>query len=115
MILDFLGWTVALLGATLVLVSAIGVLRLPDLFTRIHAAGVLDSLGAALVLVGLGLVEGLSTTAARLLMVLAFLWITGPTACHALAKGALASGKQPWTPDALPPDDADRRGQEDLP
>lgn len=107
MISDYLGWSVALLGAALVLAGAIGVLRLPDLFTRMHAAGMIDSLGAGLVLIGLAIVEGFTTTTARLLMVLAFLWITTPTACHALAKSALAKGHKPWTRDEQEPKQAE--------
>jgi multicomponent Na+:H+ antiporter subunit G len=108
MILDLLGWGVAGLGALLVLVGAIGVVRFPDLFTRMHAAGLVDSLGAGLVLTGLAIVEGLSTTSARLLLVLAFLWITTPTACHALAKSAIAAGQRPRLPAGgdRPPDGA---------
>lgn len=98
MIVDLLGYIVAGLGAMLVLVGAIGIVRFPDLFTRMHAAGLVDSLGAGLVLLGLAIVEGLSTTSARLLLVLAFLWITTPTACHALAKSAIAAGQRPWLP-----------------
>lgn len=115
MISDILGWILALLGAALVFAGALGVLRLPDLFTRMHAAGMIDSLGAGLVLIGLATVEGFTTTTARLLMVMAFLWITTPTACHALAKSALATGHKPWTgaePRAEPPPAADGdRGQ----
>jgi multicomponent Na+:H+ antiporter subunit G len=102
MIVDLIGWTVALLGAGFVAAGAIGIVRLPDLFTRMHAAGLIDSLGAALVLVGLCIVEGFSATTSRLLMVLAFLWITTPTACHALAKSALATGQRPWMPERPP-------------
>ena len=98
MILDFMGWSVALLGAALVFIGAVGVVRMPELFTRMHAAGVIDSLGAALVLIGVGVVEGFTTTTTRLLMVLAFVWITSPTTSHALAKSAWAAGQRPWIP-----------------
>lgn len=112
MIADLIGWTVALIGAAFVASGAIGLVRLPDLFTRMHAAGMIDSLGAALVLVGLCIVEGLTTTTSRLLMVLAFLWITSPTACHALAKSALATGQRPWLPER-PPQDASKNTDPD--
>jgi multicomponent Na+:H+ antiporter subunit G len=97
-ILEAIGWAVTLAGAAVASIGAFGIVRMPDLFTRMHAAGVVDSLGAALVLSGLAIVEGFSTTSARLLMILAFLWITAPTACHALAKSARAAGIEPWLP-----------------
>jgi len=93
--IEVLGLGIAMVGAIATLIASVGVLRLPDVLTRIHAAGVVDSLGAALVLVGLAIAFGPSTAAARLLMILAFLWITTPTACHALAKIARAKGLLP--------------------
>lgn len=95
-LLEGIGGLLAIAGALIVLAGAVGIVRLPDVFTRMHAAGVVDSLGAGLVLIGLALADGFTTASARLVMILAFLWITSPTACHALAKSALASGVEPW-------------------
>ena len=89
------GSVLAIAGAVVVLIAAFGMLRVPEIFTRMHVAGVIDSLGAGLVLVGLAVANGVDTASARLLMILAFLWITTPTACHALAKVARAKGMLP--------------------
>lgn len=95
MILDVVGDAMTIAGACLVLIGAVGIVRLPDLFTRLHAAGVVDTLGVALVLVGLSLGAGFSTASARMLLILALVWLTSPTACHALARNALAAGLRP--------------------
>lgn len=100
-LLEGFGFGIALLGAVVVLLGALGVVRFPDLFTRMHAAGVIDTFGAMLVLFGLCLAAGVSTETARMLLILAFLWVTSPTACHALAKTARAAGQEPHV--ALPP------------
>jgi multicomponent Na+:H+ antiporter subunit G len=72
-------------GAISCLIGAIGVLRFPDLFARMHAAGLTDTLGAFLVLVGLMFLAGWSLALAKLIFILAFLWMTSPTSSHALA------------------------------
>lgn len=93
-------------GAAFCLVGAIGVLRFPDLFARMHAAGITDTLGAFFVLVGLMLLAGWTLATAKLVFILAFLWMTSPTATHALAKAALHGGLKP---------SADDRTQGELP
>lgn len=82
-------------GAGFCLIGAIGVLRFPDLFSRMHAAGIMDTLGALLVLGGLILLAGWSLAAAKLVFILAFLWMTSPTSTHALAKAAIHCGERP--------------------
>lgn len=82
-------------GAAFCLVGAIGVLRFPDVFCRMHAAGIMDTLGALLVLGGLMLLAGWSLAAAKLVFILAFLWMTSPTSTHALAKAAIHCGVKP--------------------
>ena len=84
-----------LTGAFFVLVGAIGVYRLPDFYTRLHGAGITDTLGAGLVLVGLAIQAGLTLATVKLLMILVFLLITSPTSCHALAQAARANGLEP--------------------
>ena len=83
-------------GALLGIVGAIGLLRFPDFYTRLHAAGVTDTLCAALFLGGLALHFGLTLASAKLAMIFVFLMLTSPTAAHALGRAALASGLQPW-------------------
>ncbi len=91
-----LGTLVFLLaGSFFTLVGGIGVLRLPDFFTRMHGAGITDTLGAGLILTGLMLQADSFLVVFKLVTVLFFLWITSPTSTHALARSALANGLEP--------------------
>ena len=91
-------------GAAFLVIGAIGLVRLPDFFTRIHATGVIDTLGIALTFAGLVLLAGWSLPAVKLVLILCFMLLTGPTATHALAKAALhgrldpLSGRPPEPP-----------------
>ncbi len=82
-------------GSVFVVIGGIGVVRLPNFFARMHGAGITDTLGAGLILVGLMFDAGLSLITARLVILLFFLWITSPTATHALAQAALHQGLDP--------------------
>ena len=82
-------------GAFFCLVGAIGVLRFPDVYARMHAAGITDTIGALLVVLGLLILAGVSLAAVKLLFILAFLWMASPTATHALAKAARHGGVDP--------------------
>jgi multicomponent Na+:H+ antiporter subunit G len=93
--LVWIGSVLALLGALTTVVGAIGVLRFPDFYTRIHAAGVTDTLGATLVLLGLACLSDTWATALKLGVVWLFVMIASPTATHALANAAHASGLKP--------------------
>ncbi|MEJ2444975.1 MAG: monovalent cation/H(+) antiporter subunit G [Exilibacterium sp.] len=78
-----------LLGGSFLLVSgAVGVLRFPDFYTRMHAAGVTETLAVALILIGLMIETGWSLVLVKLSMILLFILFTSPTASHALAKAA---------------------------
>ncbi len=90
--LDVVSWTCLLIGSAFCLVGGIGMLRMPDFYTRGHAAGITDTLGAGLILLGLMFQAGIGLTTAKLLMVLFFLYVTSPTATHALFKSAYAGG-----------------------
>ena len=91
-LLEAAGWACLVLGSVFCMIGGLGMLRMPDLFTRAHAAGLTDTLGAALILVGLMTQIELGQVTVKLLMVLVFLWITSPTATHALMKAAFAAG-----------------------
>ncbi|MGH2378259.1 MAG: monovalent cation/H(+) antiporter subunit G [Candidatus Limnocylindria bacterium] len=92
-----------LLGGSLaVLAGGIGVLRLPDVYTRLHAAGVTDTLGALLLLSGLALLAGWSLVTVKLLLILLLLWLTSPVSSHALARAALAGKIEPRLAPARP-------------
>lgn len=84
-------------GSFLIVVAAIGVVRFPDFYSRIHPAGKSDSLGQVLILTGLIIYEGVSLVSVKLLLIIIFIIIANPTATHALAKAAYTAGVKPWT------------------
>ena len=99
--LDLLSWVMLLTGAGFVLIGGIGMLRLPDLYTRMHAASLTDTLGTLLLLLGLALQSGLTLATFKLVAIAAFLLLTGPTATYALANAALLSGYKPRSAERL--------------
>jgi len=82
-------------GASFALIGGIGLVRLPDLFSRMHGSGITDTLGAGLILSGLSLLAGWSLITVKLIGVFFFLLVTSPTSTHALARAALAEGVRP--------------------
>ena len=82
-------------GAFFCITGGLGLLRLPDFYARLHGAGVIDTLGASLILVGLMLQAGLSLVTVKLIFILFFLLITSPTATHAIAHAARTRGLEP--------------------
>ena len=84
-------------GALAVLIGAIGVLRFPEVFSRIHAAGITDTAGAGLIVAGLLIESGFSLISLKLLFILLFLFFTSPTSSHALAKAAIHGKVLPAT------------------
>lgn len=81
-------------GLFFFLIGTIGVLRFKDALTRVHGAAKCDTLGAVLTLSGLMLIYGWSFTSLKLLLVIFFLWSTGPTGTHVLGKAIMnATGK----------------------
>ena len=83
------------IGALSIIVGLLGVYRMPDFYTRLHAATIIDTLGTMLILFGLILYYGLNIVSLKLLLILIFILITTPTAAHALAKSALHGNLKP--------------------
>src|SRR6056297_415815 len=90
--LDIASWVLMSVGGLFVFIGGLGVLRMPDLFTRMHAASVTDSMGPPLILAGIMLQSGLSLATFKLVAILVFLMLTSPTASNALASAALLAG-----------------------
>lgn len=102
-VLDALSFICLVSGALFCAIGGFGLVRLPDLYTRTHAATITDTLGAGLVLLGLMIQGGLSNVTIKLIMVLLFIYFTSPVAGHALVKAAFASGlRAKLAPDAPP-------------
>lgn len=82
-------------GSFFSLVGGFGLIRMPDFYTRMHAASVTDTLGAGLILLGLMLQAGLTLVTVKLIMVGLLIFVASPTASHALARAALLRGVSP--------------------
>jgi multicomponent Na+:H+ antiporter subunit G len=83
------------IGAFFYLVGAIGIYRMPDVFTRMHAASVSETLGVGLLLIGMMFLAGLSLVSVKLAIILGIIYFTSPAATHALAQAALHEGIKP--------------------
>lgn len=83
------------LGGFFVLVGGVGMLRMPDLYTRMHAASVTETMGTLLIMIGLMIVAGWTLASFKLFAILLFLLFTGPVAAYALANTALIAGVKP--------------------
>jgi multicomponent Na+:H+ antiporter subunit G len=92
---DGLSWILFAVGGAGVVVGAIGLIRFPDFFTRLHAAGITDTAGAELILLGMILQAPSGLVAAKLLFVGFFLFMTSPVSTHAIAHAAWVVGLKP--------------------
>lgn len=97
--LDALSWICLAGGGLFCVVGAIGLLRMPDFYTRMHAASVIETLGAGLILLGLMLQAGPTLVAVKLLIVGVLIFFASPAATHALARAAMARGLEPLLSD----------------
>jgi multicomponent Na+:H+ antiporter subunit G len=95
-ILDALA--VVLLGAGLFFhgVAALGVLRMPDFYTRLHAVSKAETLGVLLTLAAVALWAGPSLTAGKVVFVAVFIFLASPTSAHAIGRAAFRTGQVPW-------------------
>lgn len=94
-LIDILSWICLLLGGAFSIIGGVGVLRLPDFFTRLHAAGITETLGIGLILLGLCLQAGWSLVMVKLILIFVFLIFASPTSAHALARAALHGNLKP--------------------
>lgn len=93
-VLDWLGGALIGIGALFAFSGGVGLLRFPDFFTRTHAAGITDTAGAGLILLGL-LLQSDWASGVRLMLILLFTLFTSPATAHALAQSALRDGLKP--------------------
>lgn len=109
---DAASWILIGGGGIFLVIGAIGLNRMPDVFTRMHATSVSDTFGAGLMLVGMMVQGGFSLVTVKLLFLLLFLWFTAPVATHALARAALLAGCKPAVVDDSPVDGEAAKGDE---
>lgn len=93
--LDIASWILIVGGGAFCLIGAVGILRMPDFYTRVHAASVTDVVGSFAILLGLALQAGLSLATVKLVFIAALIFFTSPAATHALVKAALERGLEP--------------------
>jgi len=94
-VLEVLSWILVCTGGAFVLIGGIGALRLPNFYTRLHAASLTETMATILIFAGMILQAGLSLASVKLVAIMLFLLLTAPTASYALANAALQSGMRP--------------------
>lgn len=99
LIIDLASWVCLLAGSFFCVVGGIGLLRMPDFYTRVHAASLTDTLGAGLILLGLLLQAGFTLVGAKLVMIGLLIFFASPTGSHALTRAALVRGIAPQLAD----------------
>jgi multicomponent Na+:H+ antiporter subunit G len=95
LVLDIVSWIFLVAGSFFAIVGGIGIVRLPEFFSRLHGGGITDTLGAGLIITGLLFQASDPLVVVKLLMIMFFLVLTSPASCHALAKSALSQGLKP--------------------
>ena len=88
-----------IMGVILFALGAVGILRFPDFLTRMHAAGKCDTLGALLVVTGIALYNGFALGSLKIVFIAVFIFLTSPTATHAIARAAMKNKLPLWTKD----------------
>ena len=94
-LIDIASWALLVSGGAFCIIGGLGLLRLPDVYARMHAAGITDTLGAGMILAGLMLQGGLTLVTVKLFLILVFLLYTSPTSTYALANAAYRRGLAP--------------------
>jgi multicomponent Na+:H+ antiporter subunit G len=97
--IDLLSWAALVGGGFFYVVGAIGLNRMPDIFTRMHAVSVSETLGVGLMTFGMLLQAGITLVAVKLIIIVVVMWATGAVATHALARAALHDGERPLLAD----------------
>lgn len=83
-------------GLFFMIVGAIGLIRFPDFYTRVHATGKCDTLGEGMMLLGFIIYEGMNLVSVKILLLVIFIFVTSPTAVHAILNVAYTRGVEPW-------------------
>ena len=94
--IDIISTVLLVGGAFFMFTGAVGLLRLPDFYTRLHATGKCDTLGEVLIIVGCMVYQGWSFITIKLFFLMLFIFIANPVATHAIMKAAYVTGVKPW-------------------
>lgn len=114
-LLNGLSWALLMGGCFFIVTGGVGLLRLPDVYSRMHASGITDTLGAGLFLGGLMIQGGLSMVTVKLFLILVFILFTSPTATYALANALYGGGVRPVGRDRQYSETIDKRGESSKP
>jgi len=95
LIVEIASWAFILAGSFFTLVGAFGLVRMPEIFTRMHAASVTDTLGVGFLIIGMSLQTGLGLVTLKLVFLMALFIFAGPVVTHALAQACLHEGIKP--------------------
>jgi|TARA_B110000444_G_scaffold201581_1_gene193576 multicomponent Na+:H+ antiporter subunit G len=95
MLVDIFSWLLIIIGCIFSIISAVGILRLPDVYTRMHAAGLGDTLALGAFGLGMMLQAGWTIVSVKLFLILLFMFFASPTTTHALAKAAMTGKVKP--------------------
>ncbi len=108
---DIVAWAFLVTGSLFLMIGGLGLIRLPDFYTRLHAAGITDTMGAELLIVGMMVHEGATLVTVKLAVIGVFLFFTSPTATHAVANAAFVAGLKPSLADEPETDSAQREAE----
>tara|TARA_B000000475_G_C15895251_1_gene406186 strand:+ start:437 stop:760 length:324 start_codon:yes stop_codon:yes gene_type:complete len=95
LLINILSWVAIISGSIFIIIGAYGAYKAPGFWSRLQSVSLIESLGAFLVLIGLGLQSGFTFITIKIVIIGIFLFITGPTSTHALANAAFSSGVRP--------------------
>lgn len=95
LVVEIVSWILILTGSAFTVIGAIGTVRFPNFWSRLHAASVSESAGMILLIAGMCLYSGMTLVTVKLIVIGVFIFITGPTSTHAVANAALMSGERP--------------------
>ncbi len=95
LVIEIVSWILILSGSAFTVIGAVGTVRFPNFWSRLHAASVSESAGMILLIAGMCLQSGMTLVTVKLVVIGIFIFITGPTSTHAVANAALMSGERP--------------------
>lgn len=95
--MTIIGSIFLVLGFLWIVIAAVGVLRLPDFYTRLHASGGSETLGMILAFFGLALIEGFTLISVKFVFIIIFILLANPVGTHILSRAAYKNGLAPWT------------------
>lgn len=95
-VIDVLAWSLISIGSIFTVIGSIGLLRLPDVFARLHGSSVIETLGSGSILLGLAFTAGWGLLTAKIIILLIIMFLLNPSSTHAIARAAIHGSRKPW-------------------